>query len=304
MLLLAPSLVLASAGCRSFHGSRHTRNLTDARQLSLRGAGLLQQKNYQEAGPLFSEALRHSPADERAHWGIAEVHWQDGDQQQAIQHMSQAAVLSGRNPDLLVRLGEMHLAAGQHVEALEQAESALQINRQHSQAWALRAKALRQQGELEQALSCYQRALIHNADDADTRLALAEIYHQVGRPQRALATLDQLADDRPTEEVPARAWMLKGQAFADLGEQRDAQNCLRRAASCADGQDCDVLVQLAQLQFDAGHLAEARVCLGRALQNNPNNQDALNLQNTLEQTFDQAYGQAVPSYPATYTHRE
>lgn len=293
-------IVVGQIGCRSLQTSRHTRNLTDARQLSLRGAGLLQQQNYTEAGPLFSEALRHSTADERAQWGMAEVHWQNGDQQQAIQHMSQATILSGRNPDLIVRLGEMHLEAGQLDAAFTQAEAALEINRQHAQAWALRAQVLRQQGQSEQALECYQRALIHNADDTDTRVALAEIYHQLGRPQRALATLDQLADSRPTEAIPAEAWILKGQAFAALGEQPDAQHCLRQAAACSEAGDPELLLKLAELQYRAGDLAEARVCLGRALQQNPQNGRALALQAQLDQSFDRNATRNVPIQPAKF----
>jgi tetratricopeptide (TPR) repeat protein len=277
---------IVGLGCRTLRTNRHTRNLTEARQLSLRGAGMLQQNNHREAGPLFSEALTHSPADERAHWGMAEVLWAEGEQLRAIGHMTRAAELDGKNPDYLVRLGEMHVGNGNWDDAFEQAELAISFNRQHAEAWALKGKVLRQQGRKEDALDCYQRALIHNPTNSEARVALAGIYQELGRPQRALATLDQLADSRPTEDIPARAWLLKGEALASLGEQVDAKECLRQAALCADDRDSQLLLDLAQLQYRTGELAEARLCLGRALQNNPQDPHARQLQSVLDQSFE------------------
>lgn len=261
------------------------RGLANARQLSLKGAGLLEQKNYNEAGPLFSEALKHSPADERAQWGMAEVLWETEDQGQAIQHMSQAAELSGKNPDLVVRLGEMHLKAGNIQEAAAQAERALTINRQHAGAWALKGQVLRMQNQVEDALIAYQRALNHAPEDAATRIAVSEIYQRLGRPQRALATLDYLTDSQPTEAIPARVWLLRGEAYAALGESSHSKYCLQEASSCVTECDTDSLVQLARLQYKAGDLAEARLCVGKALQQNPRNPHALELQTALDQRF-------------------
>lgn len=273
------------AGCRTLGSKRQTRELAAARQYSLRGADHLQQHNYQEAGPLFSEALKHSSADERAHWGLAEVLWMRGERIPAIEHMARAAELSGHNPDLLVRLGEMHLSEGDLERSLEQADLVLARDRQHAKAWELKGQVLRQRDLLEESLDCYQRALIYQPKNPAARVALADIYHVLGRPQRALATLDQLADDQPTEQIPARAWLLKGQALASLGQDVEAKNCWRHAALCAEEQEAQLLLDLAQLQYTSGDLAEARICLGRALKNNPDDPHALQFRNTLDRSF-------------------
>lgn len=266
----------------------------------------MQQQNYSEAGPLFSEALKHSDADERAHWGMAEVLWTEGSEALATEHMARAAELSGDNPDLLVRLGEMYLGENKLDEALAQADLALDRDRQHPEAWALKGRVLRMRDQLDSALDCYQIALIHKPQNATVRIALADVYQAMGRPQRALATLDQLADDQPTEQIPAQAWMLKGQSLAELGQTGEAQNCLQRASSCACENETDLLLQLAKLQYSSGELAEARVCLGRALRNNPNNPQALQFQNELDQSFHDfstrstENGSYVPAVPARW----
>lgn len=275
---LSPFLV----GCRSLGTNRQTRGLVNARQLSLRGAGLLEQQNFSQAGPLFSEALRHSPYDERAHWGNAQVLWEEGEEEKAIQHMAKAAELSGRDPDLVVRLGEMYLQSGHVAEAEAQAERAIEISHQHAAAWALQGKVLRHRQQYDEAMIKYQRSLDFDPENPDTRIAVAEIHQLQGNPQRALATLDYLADCQPTEDIPARAWMLRGQAYAMLGEQMDSAHCLQMATDSALDCDCPLLLDLAQIQAKMGDVPRARECLGRALRTNPANQRALALQAQLD----------------------
>ncbi len=275
-------LVLATCGCRTLHSGRQTRDLSISRQNSLRGAEKLQQNKLQEAEFLFSEALRHSSADERAQSGMAEVLWQRGECDKALKHMRQAAAISGENPDYLVRLGEMNFQQGLLAEALLQADSALNTQRQHAGAWALKGKVLQKSGQLDEAMSCYHRALSYRADAPEVQVALAEIYRSLGRPQRALATLDCMTDGKSGELNNPAAWLLKGQALADLGEREAARGCLKNAALCSNEQATDFLLSLAQAQVQVGDLAEARVCLGRAFRYDPYNPQAQHLQASID----------------------
>lgn len=272
-------------GCRALRANRQSRELTAARQLSLRGAEALQQKKFGDAESFFSEAIRQSPADERAQSGYAEVLLQKGQVQAATNHMTQAVEISAGNPDLVVRLGQMHLEQGALTQALAQADLALRTQRTHAGAWALKGDVLRQQEKLPEALDCYHRSLIYRADAPQVQIALAEIYRQIGKPQRALATLNNLADHYSPEQIPPRAWLLKGQALADLNEDAEAKRCLRLATQYAGESQCGLLLELASAQYDCGDLAEARLCLGRVLQQEPSNPNALQLQSQLDQSF-------------------
>lgn len=281
-LLIAVSV---TGGCRTLGKSRQTRALTTARGLSIQGHSELQQQRYIEAEGTFAEALKHSEADERAHWGMAEVLWHQGQRQAAIEHMSLAAKLSGSRADLLVRLGEMYYSEGLLDDALAHADEALAGHRDNCSAWALRGKVIQDRGDLEDALYSYHRALHLQEHYPDVQLAVAEIYRKIGRPQRALHTLDTMLDTETGGEIPAEAWLLKGQALADLGEQADAKMLLRQAALCCDEEDTKLLLDVAQSQIDFGDLAEARICLGRALHQNPYNPHALKIQETLDSSF-------------------
>jgi predicted Zn-dependent protease len=266
--------------------------------MSLRGAEALQQKKYSDAESLFSEAIRQSPADERAQSGYAEVLLQRGQVQTATEHMTKAVETSGGNPDLVVRLGQIYLQQGELQRAIEQADLALRSQRTHAGAWALRGDVLRQQGQLDDALFCYHRSLIFHSDAPQVQIALAEIYGQLGRPQRALATLNYLADHHSPEQIPPRVWMLKGQALADLGEDLEAKRCLRLAAQYAGESQSGLLLELASAQYGCGDLAEARLCLGRVLLQEPSNPNALQLQSQLDQSFMQMASDQSVKVPA------
>lgn len=256
-----------------------------ARTYSLRGADYLQKKNYSQAEPLFNEALKYSDADERAHWGLAEVLWKEKQTQEAIKHMSQAVNLSEENPEYIVRLGEMYLEVNDLDQSLLQAEKALSHDRKHAAAWELKGRVLKQRNQLRDALDSYSMAMIYRPDHAASRIAMADIYRKLGRPQMALVTLDELAEDQPTEPLSAQAWMLKGQALAALGETSESKACLAQATRCVGEDEPDVMVALAQIHMASGEIGQARTSIVRALQCEPDNSAARTLQAELDQSL-------------------
>ena len=259
--------------------------LRQARQFSLRGADALQMQKYDDAEALFAEALRRCPTDERAHWGMAEVQWRRGNCQTATHHMEEASRMSGNNPDLLVRLGEMHLQAGRLDDAQLQADLALSYHRQHAGAWQLRGHICEQRQQWQEAIQCYHRALMSQPNNPTVQVALAGLYQQQGRPQRALATLERMADLQSHEYHSASTWLLKGQALASLGQIEEAKKCLRDASFRADPVDFHLFLQMAQLQTEVGEWAEARANLGHSLSLKPEHPEALALQQKLDQKF-------------------
>jgi tetratricopeptide (TPR) repeat protein len=258
--------------------------LSTARHLSLLGWDELQQKKFGDAELLFQKALRHSAADERANWGMSEVLWEQNSRQQAVDFMSTAVEISGDNPELLVRLGEMHFAEGQFEEALAQADAALGVQRQHFKAWALRGKVLHRSGRYDEALDAYHRALNEQPNYPEVQLALADIYQSLGRSQRALHTLKRMVDGANGVPMPAQAWLIKGQALADLGEVDDARLCYQSAVQCADEADTELLVELAESQMAFGDLAAARHSIGRAISYDPYNPDVQRVKVSLDES--------------------
>jgi len=284
-------------GCRGLRSWNRELGITEGRQFSLRGADALQVKKFDDAETLFSEALRRCPTDERAHWGMAEVQAHKGNCQAATVHMEEASRLSGNNPDLLVRLGEMHLSVGQTDLALKQAELALNSNRHHSGAWYLRGRIYQQQHQWQEAMDCFHRALMVRPNCPEVQIEVASIYQRLGRPQRALATLERMSDLQSTEQRIAKVLLLKGQALASLGQSDDAKLCLREAVHRAHPEDSALFLELARLQTDLGQIAEARISLGHVLQLQPTNNEALTLQARIDQQFATLVASGQPHSP-------
>ena len=272
-------------GCQGFRARQREAGITEARQFSLRGADALQLSKFDDAEALFSEALRRCPTDERAHWGMAEIQAKKGDCHSAAIHMQEASRLSGNNPDLLVRLGEMHLQAGQPEMAVKQAQAALDSNRNHWGAWQLQGKIHQQEHQWQQSLDCYHRALMSKPNNPEAQMAVADIYLRLGRPQRALATLERMSDLQSAECQLANIYLLKGVALASLGQTEDAKLCLREATQRAAPGDHELFLQIAHVQSDLGQIAEARISLGHLLSLQPTNAEAQALKNRLDQQF-------------------
>jgi tetratricopeptide (TPR) repeat protein len=291
VLPLLICLLCCGSGCNALRQRRVQQVAhSTARQFSLRGFDALQAQKYDDAEALFSESLRHSPNDERAHWGLAEVLYQRGDRQTAAKHMQEAAKVSGNNPEMSVRLGQMHIDAGRVVEAIQQADLALSIDWQHAGAWELKGRALERAGKNREAMEAYHRALMSQPNNALVQLALAALYQREGKPQRALATLERLSDSQNNQYCCASAYLIKGAALASLGQTEESRACLVEAGQLTDAQDPHSFIQLAQLQAQNGDLADARSCLGRALNLQPDNPAALQLQSELDQKFGDPLG--------------
>lgn len=249
-LCLGGVVVLTSMGCRSLRDRSANQKLVQARQLSLRGTDAIQRQRYQDAELLFSEALKQSTLDERAHWGYASTLWERGDKTKAIQHMEESLRLSGSNPEYAVKLGEMYLEVGDHLKARSTAESVLAANRNHSAAWALLGDTHTAEKRWATAMECYHHALLIQADYPKVQLALAEVYRNIGKPERSLAVLDRMVDLHDTARHDPVALLHRGLALSDLQRHEEASDALAKASERLPPQEVDKHLQIVRSASD------------------------------------------------------
>jgi tetratricopeptide (TPR) repeat protein len=258
------AMLLTTAGCRSLSCKTATdENISAARQLSLQGMGAQQQGRWDQAETLYASAVTRCPTDERARCGYAESLWQRGAHDEAVSHMEEAVRLSGNDPERRVQLGNMYLSLGQLDRAANLAEAAIIANRQLPGAWALKGDAERARGQMDAAVASYHRALSTQEHYPAVQLALAEIYAQQNRPQRALATLQSLADDFPPGQTPANVLYREGLVLRQLGRYRDAAKAI--AAASDKDPSADLLCELARTHLMAGDPASASLANAAAL---------------------------------------
>jgi tetratricopeptide (TPR) repeat protein len=281
LLCISAATLLAAGGCKSLRRDPD-KNVISARQMSLRGLEAVQQGEWKEAETYFANAVRTNPVDERAHVQYAELLWRRGVQDSAIEHLEGSVKLSGGDPALLVRLGEMYLAQGDTDRAWSQAEQAIQANRELACAWALRGDVHRRRDNMQAALADYHRSLSYEGHCPHVQLALAEIYRQQNRPRRALSTLDTLAGHYPPSEVPQDLLLERGLALKALARYERAVEVLSRAAQQGDP-SAEVLFHLAEAQLSAGDAASARLAVVAALAQQPAHVPSQELMARIEQ---------------------
>ncbi len=256
-------------GCRVFRCHASDEAVSAARDLSLQGLDAQQKGRCDQAEELFASAIQRCPQDERARCCYAEILWQRGAQDEAVTHMEEAVRLSGSDPQRRVQLGKMYLARGQAHQASVQADKAIAANRQSAAAWALHGDVLKAEGLRSEALASYHRALSIQQHYPEVQLALADLYGQQDRPQRALATLQALADHYPPDELPSEVAYREGLVLRRLGRHQDA--VVRLAAAVERGPATpDMLCELAQTQILAGDRTAASQAVAAGLALHPN----------------------------------
>jgi tetratricopeptide (TPR) repeat protein len=223
-------IMLAGPGCRALRCDKATdESLAAARRLSLQGLEAQQHGGWDQAEALFATAVQRGPGDERARCGYAESLWKRGAQDQAVAHMEEAVRLSGNDPERRVQLGGMYLYRGELPRADQQADLAIAANPQLAGAWSLRGQVLQAQGQRHEALASFHRALSYREPCPEAQLAMAEIYGQEHRPQRALATLQALTESYPPGQAPVEVLTREAFALRDLGRDADAARTLAQA---------------------------------------------------------------------------
>jgi tetratricopeptide (TPR) repeat protein len=269
-----------ASGCRTLRCRKESdETIALTRQLALQGKDAQRKGSWDKAESCFAQAVQRSPGDERARLGYAESLWNRGAKELAITHMTEAVKLSGHDPALMVQLGQMHLAVNNLPAAARMADKALATNKQLATAWALRGNVHRASGERDEALADYHRALSAQPHYPEAQLALAEIYIQDNRPERALATLQSLADQFAPGSVPADLHFREALVLRKLARHHEAAESLTAAIQLQPHPD--VLYELAQTQLELGDPGNAQLAVQRALQMNPQHQASLRLQGEL-----------------------
>lgn len=252
------------AGCVSAAGCRLRgldgpvpRSLVLSRQLSQQGVSAMERGNYARADELLAQAVKVFPQDAEARHHYAEALWQRQQHVAALEQIDKALNLSPDDPAILLQAAQMRIAMGEASQAGKLIDRAIAADPGNFAVWALRGRLRHQAGELREALADYHRALGLKPDDRQSLLEVAEVYRQLNRPRRALATLQTLSETYPPGDESPQVLYLTGLAYSALGRYIDAIDALNQART--RGQPTpDLLYSLADAQFKAGQPGDAR----------------------------------------------
>ena len=266
---LAAVLLATADGCRiPGLGSPVSDALASLREYSRKGMEALDRGQQKDAESLLAKAVDACPTNGEARRDYAASLWQRGATAEAIVQQKEACRLIPADAAMQGRLAEMYLAVGQREAARATAETAIRLNPRLPAALAVRGRVMWAAGDLYQALADFQRALGCVPYDQRILLDTAEVYRQMNRPQRALETLQSLANTYSAAEEPQQVLYLQGLAYGALGRYDDAVESLT-AAAARDKPAAEILYRLAQAQWLAGRAVDAATTAQQALALDP-----------------------------------
>jgi tetratricopeptide (TPR) repeat protein len=255
--------------------------LVAGRQLCQQGTSAIEAGQWERAEQLLAQAVQTCPVDPDSRRHYAEALWHQGQREQAVAQLEEAARLDGDHAALRVRLAEMRLAMGQVEPARRDAQSALDLDPKLAEAWAIRGRIMRACAKPRQALADYHRALGLAPESRSVPLEIAELHRQLNEPQRALAALQSLADKYSPGEEPQRVLYLQGLAYAEMKRWEEAVESFS-AALARERPTPEILFQLGRSQLLAGHPAAAAAAAQEALALDPEHQPSRHLLGQVE----------------------
>ena len=275
-------LALLSAGCRlPGRDGPVPQSLTDCRRLAQKGVAALERGEQPKAETLLAQAVTACPVDAEARRHYAEALWRRGAQPEAMTQMDEACRLAGEDASLWARLAEMRLASNQPDLARQAAETALNLDPRLPNAWAVRGRVMRTMGQPADALADCLHALNYAPNDRAILAEVAELHRQLNQPERALQTLQTLAETYPAGEEPGEVLHWMGLAYVALGRYDDGAESL--SAAVGRGKPtAEMLCQLGEAQLLAGHRPEAAEAARHALALEPQHQASRNLLQRVE----------------------
>jgi len=259
------AVALLMGGCRlpGWEGPV-SRSLADCRRLSQQGMVALDRGEQEKAETLLAQAVNACPVDAEARRRYAEALWRRGAQKEALAQLEAAGRVTPDDATLWTRMAEMQLAAGELAPAGLSAQRALDLDPKLPGAWAVQAGVCRAAGKRQEALADYLRALGYTPGDRAMLREVAELYREMNQPERALQTLQNLAETYSPGEEPADCLYLTGLAYVALGRYDDGVESFS-AAVTRGTPTAEMYCQLGQAQLLAGHPVEAACAARQAL---------------------------------------
>ena len=279
---VAVLLALVPGGCRlPGRDGPVSQSVADCRRLAQQGAVALERGQQEQAEKLLSQAVNTCPVDPEARRNYAESLWRHGARQEAIAQLEEAGRLAGDDGVLSARLAEMHLANGQIDAARQSVEQAIALDPKSAAAWAVHGGVMRAAGEPQQALADFLRALNYAPKDRRVLEQVAELYQQQQQPERALQTLQNLADTYSPGEEPEQLLCSIGRTYCVLGRYEEGVESLS-AASQRGKPTPELLCELGEAQLLAGRPAEAAATARQALSLQPQHHPSRELLDRIE----------------------
>ena len=236
-----------------------------------RGNAQLRQGDYPAARQHFEAALSYRPGHPRALYNLALVHLYEKRTEDAEAGFQKLLALGDPvEPGLrslgMTNLGYLYQQRGQHLEAAEVLQQAVELDPGNATAWSILGAARRQMGELSAAADAHARAYELSPGDPQAMSHLALAYIDARRWDDAVALLEKATAADP--ERPS-LWLHLGLARLGGGNSTGAvtafEAAMRLDPANSAGQAANAAIQLAGHYYQSRRYQQALDQADRAL---------------------------------------
>ncbi len=177
---------------------------------------------------------------------------EDGDLADAGRLLDEARALEPDNPGVWVDIARLRFRGGEHLQALEAADFALEKGSKYAPALLLRAQLVRDAHGLTDSLAWFEAAVEADPNDTEALAEYAATLGDAGYFSEMLAVTRALADVAPDDP---RVLFLKAVLAARGGKPVLAKSLVERSGLAAEGVPSammlDALIDLADRNYDS-----------------------------------------------------
>lgn len=158
------------------------------------------QQNLVEADQHLAKAVELAPTEPQIYFGKGKFYAQQGQFEQAVSYYRQAIVMDPNRGWFHLELGHALLAVGQQEEAILTLMTGLSLASNDPNAYLFVGGLAREQEEWSQMVKIYEDALAHGIIRVDIYLQLGDAYKYLGQIEQALTNYQralELAPDHP-----------------------------------------------------------------------------------------------------------
>ncbi len=180
----------------------------------LLGEAALEKEGYEEAANLFTRVLGADPEDVIAHVGLAVVHEERGEQEEAIWHLEWAFELTPGNAEIRQELKRLYgQREGAEPERVKLTPAAL-------------GRLYLKEGLYQRAITEFRPLLEADPDRVDLKVALAEALWREDRRREAAETCQEILESLPN---CLKANLILGAIWRESGQEEEGETLLLQA---------------------------------------------------------------------------
>src|SRR5262245_18383020 len=196
--------------------------------LCQRAQQALAQRQYDESMQLYQQALGLRSDNPDVHYGLATVHFLQGDLHKSAHHFKEVTRLDPLRAGAYVNLGAVYNRLDWLDEAIPVLRRGIQIDMNRAEGYYNLGLVYRRKGQPEMAIQAYREAVRINPRMSDGHYNLANLLMEKAQHGQSIAHYKQALELRPNWEKAERGLEL---AEAALEQEQESQSQIQQKSA-------------------------------------------------------------------------